>query len=114
MLVSQSASGWYGPRGDERVDESEPAADDFLAQVCVDWEAEAQKREELGMRVVTTRTGVVLSESGGALEKMLPPFKLGRGRAGGRRAPVRAVDPHRGRGGGADLLPRHRRGRPVR
>ncbi len=79
VLVSQSASGWYGPRGDEPVDESEPAADDFLAQVCVDWEAEAQKASDLGMRVVTTRTGVVLSESGGALEKMLPPFKLGVG-----------------------------------
>ena len=51
VLVSQSASGWYGPRGDERVDESEPAADDFLAQVCVDWEAEARAAEELGMRV---------------------------------------------------------------
>ncbi len=78
-LVSQSASGWYGPRGDERVDESEPAAGDFLAQVCVEWEAEARAAEELGMRVALTRTGVVLSESGGALAKMLPPFKLGVG-----------------------------------
>jgi len=79
VLVSQSASGWYGPRGDERVDESEPAAGDFLARVCVEWEAEACKAEELGMRVALTRTGVVLSESGGALEKMLPPFKAGVG-----------------------------------
>jgi uncharacterized protein (TIGR01777 family) len=79
VLVSQSAAGWYGPRGDEPVDESEPAADDFLAQVCVEWEAEARKAEELGMRVATTRTGVVLSESGGALEKMLPPFNAGIG-----------------------------------
>jgi uncharacterized protein (TIGR01777 family) len=78
-LISQSASGWYGARGDERVDESEPAADDFLAQVCVEWEAEAANAADLGMRVVTTRTGVVLSEQGGALEKMLPPFKLGVG-----------------------------------
>ena len=62
MLVSQSASGWYGPRGDERVDESEPAAEDFLAQVCVEWEAEARRAEELGLRVARTRTGVVLSE----------------------------------------------------
>jgi uncharacterized protein (TIGR01777 family) len=79
VLVSQSASGWYGPRGDERVDESEPAADDFLARVCVEWEAEASEAETLGMRVAFTRTGVVLSEDGGALEKMLPPFKLGVG-----------------------------------
>jgi len=79
VLVSQSASGWYGPRGDERVDESEPAADDFLAQVTADWEESARAAEELGVRVVTTRTGVVLSEQGGALEKMLPFFKLGVG-----------------------------------
>lgn len=79
VLVSQSASGWYGPRGDEKVDESEPAADDFLARVCTEWEAEARKAEALGMRAVTTRTGVVLSQSGGALEKMLPPFKAGVG-----------------------------------
>jgi uncharacterized protein (TIGR01777 family) len=87
VLVSQSASGWYGAQGDERLDESAPAADDFLARVVVDWEAEARKAEELGVRVVVTRTGVVLSQSGGALEKMLPPFKLGVGGpvAGGRQ-----------------------------
>lgn len=86
-LVSQSATGWYGPRGDEPVDESEPAARDFLARVCVEWEAEARAAEELGMRVAVTRTGVVLSEDGGALEKMLPPFKLGVGGpvAGGKQ-----------------------------
>jgi hypothetical protein len=86
-LVSQSASGWYGARGDEPVDESEPAGDDFLARVCAEWEAEARRAESLGMRVAITRTGVVLSESGGALEKMLPPFKLGVGGpvAGGRQ-----------------------------
>jgi uncharacterized protein (TIGR01777 family) len=78
-LVSQSASGWYGARGDERVDESEPAADDFLARLTADWEAEARRAEELGLRVVTTRTAVVVSESGGALEKMLPFFKVGIG-----------------------------------
>ncbi len=78
-LVSQSAGGWYGARGDERLDESVPAADDFLAQVTLGWETEARRAEELGVRVVTTRTGVVLAESGGALEKMLPPFKLGVG-----------------------------------
>ena len=87
MLVSQSATGWYGPRGDERLDESHPVADDFLAGVVEEWEREARAAQELGMRVVLTRTGVVLSESGGALEKMLPPFKLGVGGpvAGGRQ-----------------------------
>ena len=86
-LVSQSASGFYGPRGDELVSESEPAGDDFLASVCVEWEAEAQTAALLGVRVTATRTGVVLSDSGGALEKMLPPFKLGVGGpvAGGRQ-----------------------------
>jgi uncharacterized protein len=88
VLVSQSASGWYGPRGDERVDESEPAASgDFIADVVVAWESEARRAEELGVRVALTRTGVVLAEGGGALEKMLPPFKLGVGGpvAGGRQ-----------------------------
>ena len=87
VLVSQSATGWYGARGDEPVDESAPPADDFLAGVVAEWEAEARRAEELGVRVVMTRTGVVLSESGGALEKMLPPFKLGVGGpvAGGRQ-----------------------------
>jgi uncharacterized protein len=86
-LVSQSGSGWYGPRGDEPVDESEPAGDDFPAQVTAAWEAEAARAEELGLRVVHTRTGVVLAPSGGALQKMLPPFKLGLGGpvAGGRQ-----------------------------
>jgi len=87
VLVSQSATGWYGPRHDERVDETEPAADDFLAQVCVEWEAEAVKAEALGLRVPRARTGVVMSAEGGALEKMLPPFKLGVGGpvAGGKQ-----------------------------
>ena len=86
-LVSQSASGWYGARGADPVDESAPAAGDFLAEVVRQWEAEASKAQDLGVRVVLTRTGVVLSESGGALEKMLPFFKLGVGGpvAGGRQ-----------------------------
>lgn len=79
VLVSQSAVGYYGPRGDEPVPESEPAGEDFLAQICVEWEDTAREAAELGLRVATTRTGVVLSEEGGALEKMLPPFKLGVG-----------------------------------
>ncbi|MGI8945643.1 MAG: TIGR01777 family oxidoreductase [Thermoleophilaceae bacterium] len=87
VLVSQSATGYYGARGDEPVEESAPAAEDFLARVVVDWEAEAQAADALGVRVVRTRTGVVLSPSGGALERMLPPFKLGAGGpvAGGRQ-----------------------------
>jgi uncharacterized protein len=78
-LVSQSAVGYYGPHRDEPIDEKAPAGDDFLARVCREWEAEAQRAEELGMRVVRTRTGVVLSASGGALARMLPPFRLGVG-----------------------------------
>ena len=87
VLVSQSATGYYGPRGDEPVPESDPAGDDFLAGVTVEWEREAGEAAPAGVRVATTRTGVVLSASGGALEKMLPPFKLGVGGpvAGGRQ-----------------------------
>jgi uncharacterized protein len=88
VLVSGSGAGWYGHRGDERLDESTPEpGDDFLAQLSVDWEAEARRAEALGVRVVVNRTGVVLSESGGALEKMLPFFKAGIGGpvAGGRQ-----------------------------
>jgi uncharacterized protein (TIGR01777 family) len=78
-LVSSSAVGYYGPRGDERVDETDPPGSGFLAEVCVIWEREAQRAAELGLRVVTVRTGVVLDRSGGALAKMLPFFKLGLG-----------------------------------
>jgi uncharacterized protein (TIGR01777 family) len=86
-LVSMSAIGFYGARGDEHVDESETAGDDFLAEVVQVWEEEARKAEALGMRVAIPRTGVVLAEGGGALDKMLPPFKLGVGGpvAGGRQ-----------------------------
>jgi uncharacterized protein len=85
VLVSQSATGWYGPRGDERLGEDEPAGGDWLAGVVRDWEAEARRAE--GVRVVMTRTGVVLSPGSGALAKMLPFFKLGIGGpvAGGRQ-----------------------------
>jgi uncharacterized protein (TIGR01777 family) len=88
VLVSGSGAGWYGHRGDERLDESTPEpGDDFLAQLSADWEAEARQAEELDVRVVLNRTGMVLSESGGALEKMLPFFKAGIGGpvAGGRQ-----------------------------
>ena len=79
VLVSQSAVGWYGPHGDERLDESAPAGEDFEATVVTAWEHEAHKADELGVRVAITRTGVVLSKEGGALARMLPPFKLGVG-----------------------------------
>ena len=87
VLVSQSASGHYGARGDEPVDEAASAGDDFLARVTVEWETAAREAQQLGLRVAVARTGVVLSSSGGALEKMLPPFKLGIGGpvAGGRQ-----------------------------
>ena len=78
-LISASAVGYYGPHGDERLDEDAPPGDDFLAQVCVAWEREAQKAEQHGLRVVRVRTGVLLDKNGGALEKMLLPFKLGAG-----------------------------------
>jgi uncharacterized protein len=79
VLVSSSAVGWYGARGDERVDEDVPAADDFLAEACAAWEREAAAAEALEMRVVRVRTGIVLDRHGGALAKMLPFFKLGVG-----------------------------------
>lgn len=76
-LISSSAVGYYGKHADERVPESSPAGDDFLADVCVKWEAEADKAAALGLRVVKVRTGVVLDAGGGALAKMLPPLKAG-------------------------------------
>ncbi len=87
VLVSASAVGYYGPRADERLDEQAPPGDDFLAEVCVIWEREALAASESGARVVVVRTGVVLDEGGGALETMLPFFKLGLGGpvAGGRQ-----------------------------
>ena len=86
-LVSSSAIGYYGARGEEPLDEDASPGSDFLAEVCVEWEHESAKASELGMRVVLVRTGVVLDRNGGALEKMLPPFRLGVGGpvAGGRQ-----------------------------
>ena len=78
-LISGSAVGYYGPHGEEPLDEDAPPGNDFLAETCVAWEAEAQQASALGMRVVLVRTGVVLDRDGGALAKMLPPFKLGVG-----------------------------------
>ncbi len=78
-LVSASAVGYYGPRGDEEIGEDTPPGEDFLAGVCVAWERAAQAAEPLGVRVAVVRTGVVLDPDGGALAKMLPPFKAGVG-----------------------------------
>ena len=87
VLVSSSAIGYYGPHGAEPIDEEAPAGNDFLAEICLAWEQAAERAGELGMRVVRVRTGVVLDGKGGALEKMLPPFRLGVGGpvAGGRQ-----------------------------
>ncbi len=78
VLVSASAVGYYGSRGDEVLTETSVQGDDFLANVCAAWEKSALEAERLGMRVVLSRTGVVLGR-GGALKKMLKPFKLGVG-----------------------------------
>jgi uncharacterized protein len=87
VLLSSSAAGYYGAHGEEPLDEDAPPGKDFLAQVCVAWEREASAVGELGMRVLHLRTGVVLDAGGGALAKMLPPFRLGVGGpvSGGRQ-----------------------------
>ena len=81
VLVSGSAIGVYGDTGDDLVDESAPAGDGFLADVCVQWEAATSAAAAAGIRVAHLRTGIVLDRSGGALRKMLPLFRFG---AGGR------------------------------
>ena len=84
VLVSASAIGWYGDRGAEWVDETDEPGEMFLSDVCRDWEAATIPAREAGIRVVNHRIGVVLSANGGALTKMLLPFKLG---LGGRVGP---------------------------
>lgn len=79
VFVSSSAIGIYGSHGPEELNENSALADDFLAKVCKDWENEANKARNHGVRVVTIRTGIVLGRNGGALEKMIPLFKLGAG-----------------------------------
>ncbi len=79
VLVSGSAVGDYGDRGDEILTEDSAKGDGFLADLCRDWEDEARKAEALGLRVVLLRTGVVLGRGGGALAQMLPAFRLGAG-----------------------------------
>ena len=79
VLISQSAVGYYGDRGDAIVDEDTPAGSGFDSEVCVDWEAEAREAERAGLRVVVTRSGLILDRRGGLLKQLLPPFKLGLG-----------------------------------
>ena len=79
VLVSASAVGFYGDRGEEELTESSPAGTGFLAEVCREWEAATEAAEGKGVRVVHARLGIVLSAQGGALAKMLTPFKLGVG-----------------------------------
>jgi uncharacterized protein (TIGR01777 family) len=79
VLLSASAVGWYGSRGDEVLDETSAAGTDFLAGVCREWEAATAPAEAAGVRVAHLRTGIVLSARGGALKKQLPLFKLALG-----------------------------------
>jgi uncharacterized protein (TIGR01777 family) len=84
VLVSGSAVGYYGSRGDEVLTETSSVGDDFLARLCRDWEAAAAPAADAGIRVVTIRSGIVLSSKGGALAKQLPLFRVG---LGGRLGP---------------------------
>ena len=78
-LISASAIGYYGDRGDEVLTEGSAAGDGFLPEVCVEWEKATALATEKGIRVVNTRFGVILDANGGALAKMLPPFRMGIG-----------------------------------
>ena len=75
-VVQASAVGYYGPRGNEEVTETTPAGTDFLAKLAKDWEASTAPVEQLGVRRAIARTGVVLSPDGGALPRMMAPFRL--------------------------------------
>lgn len=79
ILLSGSAIGFYGSRGDEVLDETAAAGTGFLAEVCIDWETSTAMAAAAGVRVALLRTGIVLSRDGGALKKQLPIFKLGLG-----------------------------------
>lgn len=78
-LISASAIGYYGDRGDELLTEDSPPGKDFLADVCREWEAATAAPAEKGIRTVNARFGIILSKDGGALAKMLPPFRMGVG-----------------------------------
>ena len=79
VFLSGSAVGFYGDRGAEFLDETSARGLGFLADVCAEWEAAARPAADAGVRVVNLRTGIVLSGEGGALRKMLPPFRVGLG-----------------------------------
>jgi uncharacterized protein len=79
VLVSASAIGYYGDRGGEMLTEESPSGQGFLAEVCRAWEASTAPAQQKGIRVVPLRFGIVLSEAGGALAKILPPFRMGMG-----------------------------------
>lgn len=79
VLVSGSAVGYYGARGDEVLDESAPPGREYQCDLCRLWEEEAQRAEEFGVRTCRVRIGIVLGPGGGALAAMLPPFRLGLG-----------------------------------
>jgi hypothetical protein len=76
VLVCASATGYYGDRGEEVLDEASAPGQGFLAETCIEWEREAARAEESGVRVVRLRFGMVLGREGGALAKMLPVFRL--------------------------------------
>lgn len=78
-FITASAIGFYGDRGEEELTETSAAGDNFLSDVCREWEAESRRAEDLGIRTVLLRTGIVLSKNGGALAAMLLPFKMGVG-----------------------------------
>lgn len=79
VLVSVSAVGYYGSRGEEELDETAIAGDDFLAGVCSQWEMEAMRATEYGVRVVIPRLGLVLGRGGGAMKRIIPLFRWGFG-----------------------------------
>jgi uncharacterized protein (TIGR01777 family) len=80
VLISGSAVGWYGDGGERELDESAtPVSEDFASRLCIAWEETAQRAEAFGIRVVLLRTGLVLSDEGGMLQRLLPPFKMGMG-----------------------------------
>ena len=95
VFVSASAIGYYGDRGEETLREESSPGSGFLPEVCREWEAAAEPATKAGIRTAQLRFGVVLSASGGALQKMLPPFRMGVGGNIGKRAPMDELDRHR-------------------
>jgi uncharacterized protein (TIGR01777 family) len=80
VMISGSAVGWYGDGGERELDENaQPVSEDFASRLCIAWEETAQRAEALGIRVVLVRTGLVLADEGGMLQRLLPPFKMGMG-----------------------------------